>query len=172
MGELRQYSAGERLRDGRACEIRAIAPGDREGLLAAVDRVSAQSMFLRFFRFKRGLGADEVERYVDVDFVGHVALVAVAEEGGRQVIVGGGRYFVFEPGSAELAFAVVDAYQGQGIAAALLRHLVAIARARGLRRLVADVLPENTAMLRVLEKSGLSVKKARDQGVMHVALQL
>jgi RimJ/RimL family protein N-acetyltransferase len=172
MRDLRRYSASERLRDGRACEIRAISAGDRESLAAAVDRVSARSMFLRFFTFKRGLGADEVARYVDVDFVDQVALVALVEEGARQVIVGGGRYFVIEAGTAELAFAVVDAYQRQGIASVLLRHLVAIARAGGVERLVADVLPENAAMLRVFETCGLSLAKTREQGVIHVALQL
>ena len=70
---------------------------------------------------------------MDVDFVDHVALVAVVEEDGRPMIAGGGRYVVVQPGQAELAFAVVDEYQGQRIGAALLRHLVAIARAAGCR---------------------------------------
>jgi hypothetical protein len=39
--------------------------------------------------------------------------------------------------------------------AALMRHLAAIARGAGLRELIAEVLPENTAMLKVLEKSAL-----------------
>jgi GNAT superfamily N-acetyltransferase len=63
------------------------------------------------------------------------------------VIVGGGRYIVAKPGAAEVAFAVVDDYQGQGIGSILMRHLVAIARRAGLAELVADVLPENRQML-------------------------
>jgi GNAT superfamily N-acetyltransferase len=65
---------------------------------------------------------------VNVDFTDHVALVAVVKEGGRRMIIGGGRYIVVRPGTAELAFAVVDKYQGRGIGAALMRHLAALAR--------------------------------------------
>ena len=62
------------------------------------------------------------------------------------VIAGGGRYIVVEPGQAEIAFVVVDAYQGQGIGSVLMRHLAALAREAGLKELIAEVLPENTAM--------------------------
>jgi GNAT superfamily N-acetyltransferase len=66
-------------------------------------------------------------------------LVAVVEEGGKPMIVGGGRYVVVQPGKAEVAFAVVDQFQGQGIGATLMRHLAAIAREAGLQELIAEV---------------------------------
>ena len=93
---------------------------------------------------------------MEVDFVNHVALVALVQEGSRRVIVGGGRYIIVRPGIGELAFAVVDNYQGQGIGAALLRHLAAIAREAGISELIAYVLPDNISMLKVLESSGLA----------------
>src|SRR4029077_20297684 len=96
------------------------------------------------------------------DSVRHVALVAVAEEGGTPVIAGGGRYVVINPGQAEVASAVVDQFQGQGIATALLRHLSSIARKAGLQEFVAEVLPENTAMLKVFEKIGLEATTRRE----------
>jgi GNAT superfamily N-acetyltransferase len=61
-----------------------------------------------------------------------VALFAVVEESGRPVIVGGGHYVVMQPGKAEVGFAVVDQYQGQGIGALLMHHLASIARGAGL----------------------------------------
>ena len=67
--------------------------------------------------------------------------------------------------SAEVAFAVVDPYQGQGIGAALLRHLVTIARAASLRELIAEVLPDNMPMLKVFEKSGIHVASKREAGL-------
>jgi hypothetical protein len=51
--------------------------------------------------------------------VNHVALVAVIDENGEQAIVGAGRYIVVQPGQAEVAFGVVDQYQGRGLGAAL-----------------------------------------------------
>ena len=172
MSGASEYSAVEPLRDGRRVEIRALKPDDREGLVAAVGRASDQSLYRRFFGAKRDFSEREIAFFLNVDFVNHVALVAVLEEDGRPVIIAGGRYVVVQPGKAEVAFAVVDRYQGQGIGAALLRHLTAIARAAGLKELIAEVLPENTAMLKVFEKSGLRVSSTREPRVVHVALGL
>jgi len=67
---------------------------------------------------------------------------------------------------------VVDKYQGRGLGAALLRNLVAIARQAGLRELVAYVLPDNRAMLKVFEKSGLKYTTKREAGSVYVKLGL
>jgi GNAT superfamily N-acetyltransferase len=66
------------------------------------------------------------------------------------------------PGQAEVAFAVVDKYQGQGLGKTLMRHLVSIARDAGLRELLSD----NKPMLRVFQKCGLEADS------LHVTMQL
>lgn len=172
MVQARDYSAIEILRDGRVVEIRALRPGDRAGLLAAIGRTSDQSLYRRFFAFKRGFTDQEIDFYVNVDFVSHVALIALLEEDGQSVIVGGARYVIVQPGQAEVAFAVDDAHQGQGIGTALMRHLVALGRSAGLSRLIADVLPENTAMLKVFMASELEITTRKEPDATHVVLQL
>ena len=109
---------------------------------------------------------------MNVNFVNHVALVALIDEGGRSAIVGGGRYIVVEPGQAEVAFAVVDEYQGRGIGSALMRHLATIARAAGLQTLIAEVLPENIQMLQLFKTCGLRLSTKREAQVVHVTLRL
>src|SRR5262245_21232703 len=167
-----KYSAIEHMRDGRKIEIRALKPEDRTDLLDAVGRTSAQSLYRRFFGAKREFSEKEVAFFVNVDFINHVALVAVAEEGRQAVVAAGGRYIVQQPGTAEVAFVVTDPYQGQGIGAALLRHLAWIGRDAGLKQFTAEVLPENAPMLKVFEKSGLKPSTKRERGVVHVGLQL
>lgn len=172
MLEAAKYSAMERLRDGRTVEIRALTPEDKPGLLTAIDHTSSQSMYRRFFGAKREFSEKERAFFLNVDFVNHVALVAVVEEVGSAGIVAGGRYIVQRPGTAEIAFVVIDDYQGQGIGAALLRHLAILARDAGLKEFTAEVLPENIPMLKTFEKSGLKMSTKRESGTVHVALQL
>jgi GNAT superfamily N-acetyltransferase len=166
------YSKIESLRDGRRCEIRALRPEDRDGMLAAVGRIGTESLYRRFFGVKREFSEKETAFFINVDFVDHVALVAVVQEDGKPVIVAGGRYVVAGPGKAEVAFAVIDEYQGQGIGTTLMRHLVSIARHAGLRELVADVLPDNNQMLGVFQNCGLAMSTKRQSGNLHVTLQL
>jgi RimJ/RimL family protein N-acetyltransferase len=170
--EANKYAVVETLRDGQRLQIRALRPDDRNEFLAAVRRSSAQSLYRRFFAPIRGFSEEQITRFVNVDFVSHVALVAALEEEGRPVIVGGGRYVVVQPGQAEVAFVVVDQYQGRGIGAALLRHLAAIARDAGLKELIAEVLADNSSMLKVFEKSGLRLGTSRENGIVNVVLQL
>ena len=172
MSETARYSAVEQLRDGRRVEIRAVRPDDRAGIAVAIDRTSAQSLFRRFFAVRRSFTEKEVAFFLDVDFVSHVALVAVVEEDGRPAIVGGGRYVIVQDGKAEVAFAVIDQYQRQGLGAALMRHLGTIARGAGLKELIAEVLPDNAPMMKVFEKSGLRLSTKREPGVVHVTLAL
>src|SRR5262245_14588365 len=144
------YSVVATLRDGRCVRIRALRPDDRGGLIAAVGRASGQSLYRRFFVAKRDFSEAEVAFFLNVDFVNHVALIAEMGEGGETAILGGGRYVIVQPGKAEIAFFVVDQYQGQGIGTLLMQHLSTIARHAGLKELFAEVLPDNLAMLKVL----------------------
>jgi RimJ/RimL family protein N-acetyltransferase len=166
------YSAVATLRDTRRIEIRAFRPDDRADFLLAAGRIGPQSLYRRFFVAKRGFTEREMEFFLNVDFDKHVALVALIGEAGQNVIVGGGRYVVVQPGKAEVAFAIVDQYQGQGIGSLLMQHLAAIARATGLRELIAEVLPENKAMLKLFERSGLLMRTTPESEVVHVSLQL
>ena len=166
------YSGTDRLRDGRTLEVRALKPSDEADMLAAVGRIGAQSLYRRFMGAKRGFSDKERAFFLNVDFVNHVALVAVVKEGDRATIVAGGRYIDERPGTAEIAFAVVDDYQGQGIGAVLLRHLAALAREAGLKEFTAEVLPDNTPMLKVFERSGLKFSSKRSADGIHAVLQL
>jgi ribosomal protein S18 acetylase RimI-like enzyme len=166
------YTATERLRDGRTVEIRALHKDDREDMLAAVGRTSGPSLQRRFFAIKRGFSDAETAFFVDIDFEKHVALVALLAEDERPAIVGGGRYVLVKDDEAELAFLVIDAYQGQGIGRLLMKHLIALAKEKGLRALTAEVLPENAAMLRLFKDFGFRTVRQRDFSTVHLVSEL
>ena len=166
------YSATETLPDGRRIEIRAQRPDDHAGLRAALARASPESFYYRFFSVKREFSEKEAHYFLDIDFVKHVALAAIADEEGRSAIVGGAQYIVVQPGQAEASFAVIDDYQGKGIGTTLMRHLATIGREAGLREFVAEVLSENAPKLKVFERSGLVMSAKRVGIVVHVTLRL
>ena len=172
MAKVKEYSAIEALRDGCRVEIRALRPNDRADLIAAVRRISDRSLYRRFFGLKRSFTDQEAAFFVNVDFVNHVALLALIDEEGRLAIVGGGRYIVVQPGQAEVAFVVIDECQGRGIGGALMRHLTSIARTAGLRTFVAEVLPENAPMLQLFKRSGLPLSMRREDQVVHITIWL
>ena len=171
MIDAANYSATETLRDGRTVEIRAQRSQDREGMQAAIARFTLGSLHRRFFAVRREFSEKETDYFLDIDFVNHVALVVVASDGGEPTIIGGGRYVVIQPGQAEVAFAIIDAYQGLGIGSALMRHLATVGREAGLRELFAEVLSENVSMLNVFERSGLAMSTRREGAVIHVTLR-
>jgi RimJ/RimL family protein N-acetyltransferase len=172
MPDVAEYSVREHLRDNRPITIRALRPDDRAGMLAAIGRTSMQSLQRRFFVPKKGFSEQEMAFFLNIDFESHVAIVAEIAEDGRPVIAGGGRYIVVEPGQAELAFVVVDAYQGLGIGTTLMRHLAVLARKAGLKELVAEVLPENIAMLKLFKTFGFRPDSKGSPQVVHLTLQL
>ncbi|WP_354108925.1 GNAT family N-acetyltransferase [Bradyrhizobium sp. S3.12.5] len=172
MLDAAKYSAPEHLRDGTPVEIRALRPADEADMLTALDQTSAQSLQRRFFAMKRHFSDKERVFFMGVDFRDHVALVVLAAQADRQIIVGGGRYIVFEPGRAEMAFVVIDAWQGRGVGSILMDHLGRIATDAGLHELTAEVLPENGSMLAVFGKFGFRPAARHDPHTIHLVRRL
>ena len=170
MVDAARYSAKETLRDGRAVTIRALRPDDLEAWRKAISRSSQQSLYHRFFEFKRVLTEKEEHYFLDIDFINHVALVAVAEENGKS-IVGVGRYVIIGPGKAEISFLVIDDYQAKGIGSLLMRHLAALARAAGITELTAEVLSDNEPMIKVFSRSGLQYSANHEGAIIHVTMR-
>jgi GNAT superfamily N-acetyltransferase len=169
---LATYAADEVLRDGLRVHIRAARPDDGPALYAAFQRVSTQAAYRRFFTVRRSFTDAEIASFTDVDFERHVALLALADEDGVPVIVGGGRYVICAPGCAEVAFTVIDRYQGQGIGSALLRHIFLLASKAGLTTLMAEVLAENTPMLKIFERWRPRARFRREGNMVHVEIDI
>ena len=169
------FEATELLKNGLTVKIRGVRPADKAGIVDAFSKLDPESVYTRFFQAKGALSAQELKAATEVDFENVVALVVTVESGGKETIIGGGRYLAFGlPGarSAEVAFIVEEDYHGLGIAGRILRHLARIAREKGVSRFQAEVLPQNKAMLAVFLRSGLPMKQTQAEGVIHVTLSL
>jgi len=157
---------------GAVVTIRAIRPDDGARIVRAFQALEPRSVYLRFFSPKGELSAEEIRRVTEPDPARQAALVATVPTGDLdEIIVALGEY-VGSGASADIAFAVEDDYQGRGIASRLLQQLVRIAREKGISRFEADVLAENTPMLKVFRHSGLPITESEEGGVVHVTLTL
>jgi acetyl coenzyme A synthetase (ADP forming)-like protein len=173
VAEPSRYRAEGILQDGSPVLIRALGPGDKPLLLELFGQLSGRSVYFRFFRAKARLTDGEVSELTDLDFVKRVALAAIIQKDGREHIVGVGRYAEVNeaaPRRAEVAFAVADDDHNRGIGTLLLENLASVARANGVLEFEADILGENSQMVKVFDDSGFRVKRSLDSGVIHLSI--
>jgi acetate---CoA ligase (ADP-forming) len=156
------------LRDGSTLRLRPTTPADQELLLSFFDRLSPESRYLRF----QGAGivdARTVEPFLHTDFDATVSLVGELE--GEAVALA--TYVrLRDPHRAEVAFAVADTLQGRGVGTRMLERLAAHAARVGIDEFVAQVLPQNAAMLRVFRDAGYTASRQLAGGVVEVELEL
>ena len=168
-GNARKYCVDARMLDGGAIRIRAIRPDDQERLHEHFRGLSEQSVYFRFMGLKRDLSPQDLKRLTQLDFKIHVGLAATVTDNGRERFIGVGRYIRgSDPHRAEVAFAILDEFQGRGVGTLLLEHLSLIADANGIAQFEADVLAHNRQMLEVLAHSGFKTRSSLDSGVVHL----
>ncbi|MET8940443.1 GNAT family N-acetyltransferase [Streptomyces rubiginosohelvolus] len=165
------------LRDGGTARIRPITTDDAERLVSFYEQVSDESKYYRFFAPYPRLSDRDVHRFTHHDYVDRVGLAVTI--GGE--FIGTVRYDRIDdtgrPASApadeaEVAFLVQDAHQGRGVASALLEHIAAVARERGIRRFAAEVLPANNKMIKVFRDGGYTQRRSFEDGSVHLTLDL
>ncbi|WP_216588514.1 bifunctional acetate--CoA ligase family protein/GNAT family N-acetyltransferase [Streptomyces brasiliscabiei] len=165
------------LRDGGTARIRPITVDDAERLVSFYEQVSDESKYYRFFAPYPRLSAKDVHRFTHHDFVDRVGLAATV--GGEFIAtvrydrIGADGMAASAPADeAEVAFLVQDAHQGRGVASALLEHIAAVARERGIRRFAAEVLPANSKMIKVFTDAGYQQKRSFEDGVVRLEFGL
>ncbi len=163
-----EWEADVALRDGSVAHLRPIVPADADAIRRFHAGQSAESIYLRFFAPLKELSDRDVTRFTTVDYTQRVALVCTL----RGDIIGIGRYDCIGAGSAEVAFNISDHHQGKGIGSVLLEHLAAIAQERGVKKFVAEVLPQNRKMLAVFADAGYVVQRRIEDGVVMVSFEV
>jgi RimJ/RimL family protein N-acetyltransferase len=162
------------LKDGTKVHVRPIAPEDEPLLHEAVTAMSERSVYFRFFSPLKRLPEALAHRLAVVDHKNRFALVATTHKpGGKDRILGVARYDrVPDTDVAEVAVAVVDAIQRQGLGGALLAILARAAREHGIKSFTLIVLPENQQMLGLLRKMGWIHHARLSGGVYDISFDL
>lgn len=152
-----------RLDDGADVTVDPVTPKARPLIERAMAKVSAESSRRRFFAVRRCLSDAELDHLTRMDGWRRFALGATATgpEGVEGLGVARFARLDDDPRAAEVALIVVDPWQGRGLGRLLLARLALAALERGIDRLTGLVLPENTAMLGLLERLGDDLLVAR-----------
>ena len=131
--------------------IRVIRPDDAARLERLFYRLSPESVYRRFFTLYSHPPAGAIRKLADLDHLTQDAVVAVAGD----EVVGVGRYAADarEPGAAEVAVVVDDAWQGRGLGSRLLGCAASLARLHGYTTLTAVVLADNAPAIRMLRRA-------------------
>jgi N-acetylglutamate synthase-like GNAT family acetyltransferase len=165
----------EKLRDGTPVVIRPIERTDAERERAFIESLSTESTYYRFLQNMKTPSPELIRRFTEVDQDRDVALIALAGSGDDQRIVGVSRYFLCGPDSqvGECAVVVGDAWQKRGLGTLLMRHLIEIARERGLERLFSLDLAENRSAQELVTRLGFRrVRDTTDPRLVEHTLEL
>ena len=157
------------VRDGSTITVRLAGQDDVERLFHFLQSLSPESLYYQFHR-QPTFTAARIRTLIA--FEASHAITLIAESAGR--IVGFATYCREDrcPHRADVAFAVDDVMQGQGIGMRLLERLASLARAHGIETFDAFVLSDNRRMLQVFRDSGLNATVSVEAGIWHVALSL
>ena len=160
------------LRTGEEIVVRELGADDRSLLKDAFEHLSAESRYKRFLAPITSLSDRELKYLTEIDHRDHEALIACAADG---TPLGVARY-VRDPvrtGDAEVAVAVVDEWQGRGVATALLEELVVHALDHGVTTFTALCLIANDEVIELLSGLGEeAIKTSADSGTVELRIPL
>jgi acetyltransferase len=168
------FAETHRLSDGTEILVRPVRPEDEALIVELHDGHSEQTIRMRFFGMVRRLSHDNLIRLCQLDHDRDVALAALHRgPDGRLHMIGVSRYHL-DPatGDAEFAVVVTDAWQGKGVGSYLMRRLAEVGRERGVKRLVGEVLRENTSMVRLMTALGYAIEVTDDPAVVRAVMVL
>lgn len=154
------------LRDGSTVRIRPARRADATRVEDYLVSLSPETRRLRFWSAAVNV-REFAAKIVDVDYEDHLTLL-VLHGGAEGTMIGGAQYSRMDGGRAEIGLSVNDEWQAKGIGSILLGQLAQAAVAQGIAIFVAEVLPENHAMINVFRASGFPVSIRATPGSIEV----
>jgi acetyltransferase len=173
-----QYVQTWAMPDGTRVTVRPIRPEDEPLMRDFHKALSEQTVYLRYFhmvQLGQRVAHEPLSRLCFIDFDRETALVVEGRDParGRRAILAVGRLSRMPTsGEAEFDLLVDDAYQRHGLGSELLRRLIEIGRAQGLRRITATMLRDNYGMRRTCQKLGFQLKYVPEDQAMVARLEL
>jgi acetyltransferase len=156
------------LRDGRAVVARSAKRADGEAVQQFVRELSPLARRRRFFGALSELSPAQLDRLTGAQNPRDLSLVALSAHAGEPRIVAMAQYATDDPGAAEFAVVVADAWQRQGLGTRLLELLLGRAAEAGVQVMNGFVLSENGPMLALAARFGFTSAEDRDPDLVRL----
>jgi len=134
------------LPDQRHILIRPIGKQDADAERKFIESLSPEARRHRFLGQVRRPSSEMITQFTDLDYVHDVAFAAVIADGEKDQFVGVSRYTTTADGTdCEYAITIQDEWQNSGLSTLLMKHLIDVARSRGIKRMWSLDSAENVA---------------------------
>ena len=173
-----EYVSGWKMKDGSRVTIRPIRAEDELPMVGFHKALSDATVYLRYFhaqRLESRVAHERLIRKCFVDYDREVALVAeqLNEDTGTSELLGVGRLVrQADDEEAELGVVIADRCQQMGLGTELVRRLIEIAEKEGIRRIKAEILSENAAMVALARRFHFSCVHSEDPQSLTATLTL
>lgn len=148
-----------RMRDGTEIILRPIRPEDEPAWMELLGSCSQETIYSRFRYFFFWQSHDVASRYCYIDYDREMAIVAEKQEGDRRRLLGIGRLTADPSRSvAEYAVLVQDDWQNRGLGGLLTDYCTEIARAWGVKKIIAYTTTDNPRMIAVFQKRNFEIR--------------
>jgi GNAT superfamily N-acetyltransferase len=158
--------------DGTRLEVSPLGPADKASLREGVKHLSPESAYRRFFVPTAHLSDGQLTYLTTLDHQRHEALGVSDPITGEGIAVARYIQTTDDPATAEIAIAVIDRWQGNGVGRALLKRLSALAQARGISRFSGLIQADNRRMVNLLSSLGTVVSRRAESGTLELVVDL
>ena len=159
------------FRNNLRVKFRVIKPSDEEAMRRLFYRFSGETIYRRFFYPISTMPHDKMQEYVNIDHNSMISIVAIVGDNEQENIIAEARFVKDAQTSyGDIGFIVDERYQNLGIGEYLYEMLVRLAKERGLKGFIAEVLHENKNMMRMFEKGSLPINSKLENGVYYLEI--
>jgi acetyltransferase len=161
------------LKDGRKIFTRPVLPTDGPLLVDLFNKLSPQSVYLRFLSNLPSLPENWVYRFTHVDYKMDFALLGLVQEDGKDAVIAVGRYaYDVHTHLTDLAVAVRDDWQHLGLGKSLLAKIVDIGKTNGISIFESLIAPQNEVIKAILTDLGYKVTYSLRSGFFLVEIHV
>jgi acyl-CoA hydrolase/GNAT superfamily N-acetyltransferase len=166
-GEDREMALSDQTR----IVVRPSKASDVTGLQDLFYKLPSGDVYTRFFRHLKQLSVSEAEHFCNVDYENEMAFVATVGDRENEQIIGSS-FYVVDPSTnlAEVAYMILHEWHGRGVGKTLQKRMAEYAKSKGIKGFKADILCENTAMIKLAQKCSARVTSRLDRDVYEVEM--